>query len=58
MEVIKTRWTASSVAVFDLTDLDKEYEVLPIGEWSGISEGVRCVVQGEFDVYNTRSDVY
>ncbi|NIR76603.1 MAG: nitrite reductase, partial [Gemmatimonadetes bacterium] len=40
---------ASSVAVFDLTDLDKPYEVLPIGEWSGISEGVRRVVQGEFN---------
>jgi len=40
---------ASSVAVFDLNDLDKEYEVLPIGEWSGISEGVRRVVQGEFN---------
>jgi nitrite reductase (NO-forming)/hydroxylamine reductase len=40
---------ASSVAVFDLNDLDKEYEVLPIGEWSGITEGVRRVVQGEFN---------
>jgi nitrite reductase (NO-forming)/hydroxylamine reductase len=55
---------ASSVAVFDLTDLDKEYEVLPIGEWSGISEGVRRVVQGEynqagdevwFSVWNSRT---
>jgi nitrite reductase (NO-forming)/hydroxylamine reductase len=40
---------ASSVAVFDLNDLDKEYEVLPIGEWSGITEGVRRVVQGEYN---------
>ena len=40
---------ASSVAVFDLTDLDKPYKVLPIGEWSGITEGVRRVVQGEFN---------
>jgi nitrite reductase (NO-forming)/hydroxylamine reductase len=40
---------SSSVAVFDLNDLDKEYEVLPIGEWSGITEGVRRVVQGEFN---------
>jgi nitrite reductase (NO-forming)/hydroxylamine reductase len=40
---------ASSVAVFDISDLDKEYEVLPIGEWSGITEGVRRVVQGEFN---------
>ena len=40
---------ASSVAVFDLTDLDKPYKVLPIGEWSGITEGVRRVVQGEYN---------
>ena len=40
---------ASSVAVFDLNDLSKPYEVLPIGDWSGITEGVRRVVQGEFN---------
>jgi len=43
---------ASSVAVFNINDLTKkepEYKVLPIGEWSGISEGVRRVVQGEFN---------
>ncbi len=43
---------ASSVAVFKIADLTKEepeYTVLPIGEWSGISEGVRRVVQGEFN---------
>ncbi len=43
---------ASSVAVFNIADLTKdapEYKVLPIGEWSGISEGVRRVVQGEFN---------
>ncbi len=40
---------ASSVAVFDINDLSKEYKVLPIGEWSGITEGVRRVVQGEFN---------
>jgi len=40
---------ASSVAVFDLRNLDEEYEVLPIGEWSGIDEGVRRVVQGEYN---------
>jgi nitrite reductase (NO-forming)/hydroxylamine reductase len=40
---------ASSVAVFDLDDLDAGYEVLPIGEWSGIAEGVRRVVQPEFN---------
>ena len=43
---------ASSVAVFKISELgqeEPEYEVLPIGEWSGIEEGVRRVVQGEFD---------
>jgi nitrite reductase (NO-forming)/hydroxylamine reductase len=55
---------ASSVAVFDIDNLDKPYQVLPIGEWSGIAEGVRRVVQGEynqagdevwFSVWNTKS---
>jgi len=43
---------ASSVAVFDINELGKdkpEYKVLPIGEWSGIKEGQRRVVQGEFN---------
>ena len=40
---------ASSVAVFDIEHLEKPAEVLPIGEWSGITEGVRRVVQGEFN---------
>ena len=43
---------ASSIAVFkvaDLTSEEPEYEVLPIAEWSGITEGVRRVVQGEFN---------
>ena len=40
---------SSSVAVFDLDNLDKEYETIPIGEWSGITEGARRVVQGEYN---------
>jgi nitrite reductase (NO-forming)/hydroxylamine reductase len=40
---------ASSVAVFNVDNLEAGYEVLPIGEWSGISEGVRRVVQGEYN---------
>ncbi len=40
---------AASVAVFDIDDLDKGYEVLPIGEWAGIESGQRRVVQGEFN---------
>ena len=43
---------SSSIAVFKIKDLAKEkpeYKVLPIGQWSGISEGARRVVQGEFN---------
>jgi nitrite reductase (NO-forming)/hydroxylamine reductase len=46
---------AASVAVFKIDDLAAdgedgiEYEVLPIGEWSGIEEGQRRVVQPEFN---------
>ncbi|MBO6519597.1 MAG: c-type cytochrome [Rhodospirillales bacterium] len=43
---------ASSVAVFKVDELGKkepEYTVLPIGEWSGVTEGVRRVVQGEYN---------
>jgi len=40
---------SSSVAVFDINNLGAGYDVLPIGEWSGITEGVRRVVQGEFN---------
>jgi len=40
---------ASSVAVFDINNLDKEYQVIPVGQWSGITEGVRRVVQGEYN---------
>ncbi len=40
---------ASSVAVFDLDNLDKEPVVLPIGEWSGISQGMRRVVHPEYN---------
>ena len=45
---------ASTVAVFDLNALgdkgeDATYQVLPIGEWSGIDEGMRRVVQPEFN---------
>ena len=58
---------ASSVAVFKVADLSQKepkYKVLPIGQWSGITEGVRRVVQGEynkagdevwFSVWNSKS---
>jgi nitrite reductase (NO-forming) / hydroxylamine reductase len=47
---------SSSVAVFKIADLAQDkpkYKVLPIGEWSGIAEGQRRVVQGEFDKEGT-----
>jgi nitrite reductase (NO-forming)/hydroxylamine reductase len=43
---------SSSVAVFKIKELGQEkpvFKVLPIGQWSGISEGQRRVVQGEFN---------
>ena len=40
---------ASSIAAFDINDLSAEPTILPIGDWSGITEGVRRVVQGEFN---------
>ena len=45
--------TSQSVAVFDIKALDKKYKVLPIGKWSGIKEGARRVVQGEFNKSGT-----
>ena len=40
---------SQSVAVFDVTNLDKGYQVLPIAEWSGIGEGPRRVVHPEYN---------
>jgi len=43
---------SSSVAVFKIKELGQaqpKFKVLPIGQWSGISEGQRRVVQGEFN---------
>ena len=43
---------SSSVAVFKIADLSQKkpkYITLPIGEWSGITEGQRRIVQGEFN---------
>jgi nitrite reductase (NO-forming)/hydroxylamine reductase len=44
---------ASSIAVFDLDNLEAGYDVLPIGEWSGIDEGVRRVVHPEYNKQGT-----
>ena len=41
---------SQSVAVFDLKNLDKPYQVLPIAEWAGlIDDGAKRVVQPEFN---------
>jgi nitrite reductase (NO-forming) / hydroxylamine reductase len=43
---------SASVLVYNVDDLTKEEPegtVLPIGEWSGIAEGQRRVVQGEYN---------
>jgi nitrite reductase (NO-forming)/hydroxylamine reductase len=40
---------SGTVAVFDISNLDKGYTVLPIAEWSGIKDGPRRVVQPEFN---------
>ena len=40
---------SQSIAVFDVDNLDKGFEVLPIAEWAGLGEGPKRVVQPEFN---------
>ncbi len=40
---------SQSVAVYDINNLEKGYEMLPIGEWSGLGEGAKRIVQPEFN---------
>ena len=40
---------SQSVAVFDIGNLDKGYEVLPIAEWANLGEGPKRVVQPEYN---------
>lgn len=40
---------SQSAAVFNIQNLDGGFTVLPIGEWSGIKEGSKRVVQPEFN---------
>ena len=40
---------SQSVAVFDIDNLDKGYEVLPIAEWANLGEGPKRVVQPEYN---------
>ncbi|HMA90966.1 MAG TPA: cytochrome D1 domain-containing protein [Burkholderiales bacterium] len=40
---------SSTVAVYDVRNLDKGFIVLPIADWSGIKDGPRRVVQPEYN---------
>jgi nitrite reductase (NO-forming)/hydroxylamine reductase len=40
---------SQSVAVFDINNLDKGPQVLPIAEWAGVSEGAKRIVQPEYN---------
>jgi len=40
---------SQSVAVFNIKDLEAGFEVLPIAEWAGITEGAARVVQPEYN---------
>ncbi len=40
---------SQSVVVFDIRNLDKGYEVLPIAEWADVGEGPKRVVQPEYN---------
>ena len=40
---------SQAVAVWDINNLDKGHELIPIGEWSGIKDGPKRVVQPEYN---------
>ncbi len=40
---------SQSIAVFDINNLDKGFEVLPIAEWADVGEGPKRVVQPEYN---------
>jgi nitrite reductase (NO-forming)/hydroxylamine reductase len=40
---------SQSVAVFDIGNLDKGFEVMPIAEWADLGEGPKRVVQPEYN---------
>ena len=40
---------SQSVAVWDINNLEKGSELIPIGEWSGIKDGPKRVVQPEYN---------
>jgi len=40
---------SQAVAVWDINNLDKGHELIPIGDWSGIKDGPKRVVQPEYN---------
>jgi nitrite reductase (NO-forming)/hydroxylamine reductase len=40
---------AQSIAVFDINNLDKKPEILPIGDWANLGEGAKRIVQPEYN---------
>jgi nitrite reductase (NO-forming)/hydroxylamine reductase len=40
---------AQSIAVFDIRNLDKAPEILPIGDWANLGEGAKRIVQPEYN---------
>ena len=40
---------SQSIAVYDINNLEKGFEVLPIAEWAGLGEGAKRVVQPEYN---------
>jgi nitrite reductase (NO-forming)/hydroxylamine reductase len=40
---------SQSVAVWNIDNIDKGYELIPIGEWSGVKAGPKRVVQPEYN---------
>ena len=41
---------SQSIAVFDINNLEKGFEVLPIAEWAGLGEGAKRVLQPEYNL--------
>ena len=40
---------SQSIAVYDISNLAKGFEVLPIAEWAGLGEGAKRIVQPEYN---------
>ncbi|MDR2240843.1 MAG: nitrite reductase [Zoogloeaceae bacterium] len=40
---------SQSIAVYDVNNLEKGFQVLPIAEWAGLGEGAKRVVQPEYN---------